>query len=172
MGSETRERPSWTNYLLSLAFVASQRSHDKQTQHGCVITDPDHRVLGIGYNGLPRGFDDVRMSKEGYTDRPAKYPFMNHSERNAIANCTHRPENGIAYITGQCCNQCAQELWQNGVKNFVMALRAGSADMNAMDKTVWDVFVREAKDNGGIIEYVKPDVAFAIDYLQYVKGTT
>ena len=45
-------RPDWTDYFLGLAKVISQRSHDIHTQHGCVITDQNHRILGVGYNGF------------------------------------------------------------------------------------------------------------------------
>jgi dCMP deaminase len=158
---------------MAIAFIASQRSHDKQTQHGCVIADKDNRILGIGYNGFPRAFDDEQMSKDGFADRPAtpdawpsKYPFMRHSERNALANCEHRPKGGIAYVTGQCCNECAQELWQHGVKKIVMANRHGSVLIGEREKMIWDIFLKET---GIEIQYVQPKLDFAIDYLNKVK---
>ena len=54
MNSKTR--PNWTDYFLGLAKVASQRSHDIHTQHGCVITDRNNRILGVGYNGFPKAW--------------------------------------------------------------------------------------------------------------------
>ena len=95
-------RPSWTDYFLGLAKVASQRSHDIHTQHGCVITDRNHRILGVGYNGFPKGMDDPKLP----TSRPEKYCWMIHAERNALSNCVVRPDDGVAYVTGQCCNDC------------------------------------------------------------------
>ena len=92
-------RPSWTDYFLGLAKVISQRSHDIHTQHGCVITDQNNRILGVGYNGFPRGLKDSDLP----TSRPEKYSWMVHSERNALSNCVVRPDDGIAYVTGQCC---------------------------------------------------------------------
>ena len=109
-------RPSWTDYFLGLAKVVSQRSHDVHTQHGCVITDANNRILGVGYNGFPKGLDDKSLP----TNRPEKYHWMVHSERNALSNCVIRPDKGIAYVTGQCCNDCIIALWQEGVETVYM----------------------------------------------------
>ena len=51
-------RPNWQEYFIGLAHAVSMRSHDTQTQHGCVITDHNNRILGVGYNGFAKGLDD------------------------------------------------------------------------------------------------------------------
>ena len=107
-------RPSWPDYFLGIAKVVSQRSHDIHTQHGCVITDKQNRILGVGYNGFPKGMDHSTLP----TSRPEKYHWMIHAERNALSNCTIRPDNGTAYVTGQCCNDCMLALWQDAQKRF------------------------------------------------------
>jgi dCMP deaminase len=109
-----RERPDWTDYYLAIASVVSQRSHDAETQHGCVITNQDHRVLGIGYNGFPRGVPQI-VEQSLPNTRPFKYPWMIHAEHNAAINCTHTPTDGVAYTTGSPCNPCISTLWQHGV---------------------------------------------------------
>lgn len=131
-------RPSWTNYFLGLAKVVSQRSHDIHTQHGCIITDQSHRILGVGYNGFPRNVDDNLLP----TSRPDKYNWMIHAERNALSNCVVRPDNGIAYVTGQCCNDCIMALWQEGVGTVFMAKNHGTHlfDENAQNR--FDTFVQ------------------------------
>jgi deoxycytidylate deaminase len=59
--------------------------------------------------------------------RPAKYPWMIHSEINAVSNCTVNlwtiPDGATAYVTGRCCNNCLQHLWQNHVTSVYMAKR-------------------------------------------------
>jgi dCMP deaminase len=144
---------SWTNYFLGLAFVASQKSHDIHTQHGCVITDKNNRILGLGYNGFPRGLDDISLPK----NRPDKYDWMIHAERNALANCTIRPENGIAYVTGQCCNSCIMSLWQEGIKKVVMADSHGTVLFDEKQKNIFDTFVSMS---GIEIITVKPDLSW------------
>lgn len=131
-------RPTWTNYFLGLAKVASQRSHDIHTQHGCVITDQNNRILGVGYNGFPKGLDDSLLPLE----RPEKYSWMIHAEQNALSNCVVRPDNGIAYVTGQCCNDCIMSLWQEGIKKVIMSDNHGTKLFNEKEKEIFDKFVK------------------------------
>lgn len=146
-------RPSWTDYFLGLAKAVSQRSHDIHTQHGCVITDDSNRILGVGYNGFPRGLDDNNLP----TSRPEKYPWMIHAERNALSNCVVRPDKGIAYVTGQSCNDCIMALWQEGIETVVMSDDHGTKlfDDDARDR--FDLFV---KMSGMKIVKVKPNLSW------------
>lgn len=144
---------NWISYYIGLAHVVSQKSHDIQTQHGCVITDQKHRVLSLGYNGFPRGIDDTVLPNT----RPDKYPWMIHAERNALANCVVRPENGIAYVTGQCCNDCIMALWQEGVTTVYMHDRHGSHLIDSEAKKIFDQFISLTHMN---IFYVKPDLVW------------
>lgn len=146
-------RPSWDDYFLGLAKVVSQRSHDIHTQHGCVITDQSHRILGVGYNGFPRGLDDTKLP----TTRPDKYDWMVHAERNALANCIVRPDNAIAYVTGQCCNNCIMSLWQEGVSTVVMNNSHGTHQFDEKQKKIFDTFVEMSKIN---IRYVDSNLSW------------
>lgn len=149
-------RPSWTDYFLGLAKVVSQRSHDIHTQHGCVIADNHNRILGVGYNGFPRGLDDKALP----TSRPEKYEWLVHAERNALSNCVVRPDNAIAYVTGQCCNDCIMALWQEGIEKVIMSQNHGTHlfDENAQKR--FDTFVSMS---GIEIVYIKPDLSWLKD---------
>jgi len=145
-------RPSnWVDYYIGLAHVISQKSHDIQTQHGCVITDSKHRVLGLGYNGFPRSIDDSVLPNT----RPDKYPWMIHAERNALSNCIIRPDNAIAYVTGQCCNDCIMALWQEGISEVYMHDRHGS---HLLDETSMSRFNKFIELTNMKIHYVKPEL--------------
>lgn len=143
-------RPVWTDYFLGIAKVVSQRSHDIHTQHGCVITDKNNRILGVGYNGFPRGMDDQVLP----TSRPEKYDWMIHAERNALSNCVIRPDNGIAYVTGQCCNDCIKALWQEGVTKVYMADDHGT---QLFDKKEEENFGKFIEHTGILVYKVKPN---------------
>lgn len=132
-------RPNWQDYFLGLAKVISQRSHDIHTQHGCVITDQNHRILGVGYNGFPKGMEDSKLP----IHRPEKYHWMIHAERNALSNCVIRPDNGIAYVTGQSCNDCIMALWQEGIKKVVMSNSHGTKLFDKESKNRFDFFVEQ-----------------------------
>ena len=146
-------RPTWTNYFLGLAKVASKRSHDIHTQHGCVITDKHNHILGVGYNGFPKGLDDSLLPLE----RPDKYPWMIHAEKNALSNCVVRPENGIAYVTGQCCNSCVMSLWQEGIKKVIMSNSHGTVLFDSKEHELFEKFVQMS---GIEIIRVKPDLSW------------
>lgn len=146
-------RTSWKNYFLGLAKVVSQRSHDIHTQHGCVITDQHNRILGVGYNGFPRNLNDELLP----TSRPEKYKWMIHAERNALSNCIVRPDNAIAYVTGQCCNDCIMALWQEGVTQVIMSNSHGTVKFDENEKTIFDKFVSMSKMQ---IEYCEPDLSW------------
>ena len=130
-----RNRPDWHTYFLGLAKVVSLRSHDSQTQHGCIITDQNHRILGVGYNGFPKGLDDLVLPDT----RPDKYPWMIHAERNALSNCVIRPDNGIAYVTGQCCNDCIMALWQEGIRKVYMLKSHGTHLFQDNEQTQFEI---------------------------------
>lgn len=146
-------RPSWHEYFIGLARVISLRSHDAQTKHGCVITDQNHRILGVGYNGFPRGLNDNLLPNT----RPDKYPWMIHAERNALSNCVIRPDNGTAYVTGQCCNDCIMALWQEGITTVYMNNTHGTHLFDKDHKERFDLFV---KMSGIKIHYIEPDFSW------------
>lgn len=146
-------RPTWTDYFLGMAKVVSQRSHDIHTKHGCVITDANNRILGVGYNGFPRGLNDELLP----THRPDKYSWMVHSERNALSNCVVRPDNGIAYVTGQCCNDCIIALWQEGIRRVFMIDNHGTHLFDESAQKRFDLFVEMS---GIEIQKVNPDLSW------------
>jgi dCMP deaminase len=146
-------RPNWIDYFLGLAKVVSQRSHDIQTQHGCVIADRNNRILGVGYNGFPRGLLDDNLPNT----RPDKYPWMIHAERNALSNCVVRPDNGIAYVTGQCCNDCIMALWQEGVNKVIMSKNHGTHLFDEDAQKRFDTFINMS---GMEIFYVEPNLSW------------
>ncbi len=65
------------------------RSKDPNTQVGACIVSPDNKILSMGYNGFPKGCsdDEFPWERENDNDRNlTKYPFVTHSELNAILN--------------------------------------------------------------------------------------
>ena len=146
-------RPNWTNYFLGIAKVVSLRSHDIHTQHGCVITDRNNRILGVGYNGFPKGMDDSILP----TYRPEKYTWMIHAESNALSNCVIRPDNCIAYVTGQSCNDCIMALWQEGITEVYMANQHGTHLFDETQQEIFDTFIQHT---GMQIHKVKIDLSW------------
>ena len=48
----------WAEYFMAVSFLSAMRSKDPATQVGACIVSPDNRIVGIGYNGMPRGCSD------------------------------------------------------------------------------------------------------------------
>ncbi len=125
------DKPPWDDYLMAMACLVAMRSPDPSTKHGCVVVDEKHRILGLGYNGFPRGGKDIYP-----TTRPEKYPFMVHSEPNALLNCSIRPEGGSIYVTGIPCSSCMLLMVQAGITKIIYG-QIGSAmvDNEAAQRT-------------------------------------
>lgn len=51
-------RITWDQYFMGLALLSAQRSKDARTNVGACIVDRHNRIIGIGYNGFPRGCPD------------------------------------------------------------------------------------------------------------------
>ena len=112
-------RPDWDSYFMAMCFLIAQRSLDPSTKHGCVIVDDSHTILSVGYNSPPRG----SFESEIPLTRPEKYPFMEHSESNAIINAARTGTSlvgGTAYITGCPCENCFRKLMGVGIKNIIV----------------------------------------------------
>lgn len=113
------ERNNWHLYFILQSYLISTRSLDAQTRCGCVLVK-DKSIIGTGYNSFIRNVNDHKLPNL----RPDKYPFMIHSEHNAILNCA---KNGIscdgakAYITGPPCCACLQYMYQAGINEIYFA---------------------------------------------------
>jgi dCMP deaminase len=145
-------RPDWNEYFLGLAFIVSSRSRDKQTKHGTVIVDSNNIILGTGYNSFIRGVDDAILPDS----RPNKYPYMIHSELNAIFNCRVLPREaggGRAYVTGKCCNHCLQSLIQVGITEIFMANRQGTALEDEQSLSVNAKIIEQSKIKINVLDY-------------------
>ena len=113
---------NWDSYFMSLAFLASQRSKDPNTQVGCTIVDEDNIVLSLGYNGFPRGCsdDEYPWDRTGEDELNKKYFYVVHSEENAILNASGKDlKNSKIYVMYFPCNQCAKSIIQSGIKEIV-----------------------------------------------------
>lgn len=133
------DRPDWINYYLGIAKLASTRSHDAQTKHGCVIVDSEYRTISTGYNGFCKNLkDDSALPNT----RPEKYPFMLHAEENAICNARNPVDGCTAFVTGLPCLHCTQLLWQNGV-NKVYYIDAKGWAKDDEEKVLRNLFLSQ-----------------------------
>jgi len=111
---------SWDQYFMGVAKLSSFRSKDPSTQVGACIINPDKRIVGIGYNGLPQGCNDEEYPWASEGDFVStKYPYVVHAEANAILNATTNLKGSSIYVTLFPCNECAKLIIQSGIKEIV-----------------------------------------------------
>jgi dCMP deaminase len=108
---------NWTEYFLNIAEQVKLKSKDESTQIGAVIVGVDNEVLSTGYNSFPRGMDDSKQERQ---ERPEKYFWFEHAERNAIYNAARvgtALKNSTIYLTsGVPCMDCARGIVNSGIK--------------------------------------------------------
>ena len=111
---------SWDEYFMGVAILSSLRSKDPSTKVGACIVNEKKRIVGIGYNGLPYGCNDDEFPWERKGEfLDTKYPYVVHTEPNAILNSTTPLDNATLYVTLFPCNECAKLIIQSGIKEIV-----------------------------------------------------
>ena len=112
---------TWDEYFMSVAMLAGHRSKDPSTQVGACIVSEDNKILSMGYNGLPRGCEDDSFpwDREG-DELETKYPYVVHSELNAILNYRGGSLEGAKiYVSLFPCNECAKAIIQVGITTVI-----------------------------------------------------
>lgn len=112
----------WDEYFIRLAKVVAEKSKDLSSGCGAVIVGKSNEILSTGYNGFPRGVNDRIESRN---QRPVKYLWTEHAERNAIYNAAR---NGVSlegcsmYIVvlnselSIPCADCSRATIQTGIR--------------------------------------------------------
>ena len=97
------KRPSWDEYFLKLAMLASERATCPRMHCGCVLVK-DRFVLATGYNGSLPG--QPHCEDEGCLIVDNHCVRTNHAEINALVQATKHGVNIVgstAYITNMSC---------------------------------------------------------------------
>ena len=106
----------WRHRFLQLAAHVAEWSKDPSTKVGAVIVDHQRLVVGIGYNGFPRGVVD---DDERYAEKSVKYRMVVHAEQNAIFNAARSVHDMTLFATKFPCSECAKAIIQNGIYHVI-----------------------------------------------------
>lgn len=108
---------NWTDYFLNIAEQIKLKSKDESTQIGAVVVGKDKEILTTGYNSFPRGLRDDLPERQ---ERPQKYFWIEHAERNAVYNAARigvsLKESAIYLTSGLPCADCARAIINAGIK--------------------------------------------------------
>ena len=114
---------SWDEYFMGVAILSGRRSKDPNTPVGSCIVSEDNKILSMGYNGFPIGCadDDFPWEREAEDELDTKYPFVTHSELNAIRN------------------ECAKAIIQAGIRTVIYESdKYAGTPMNQAAKRMFD----------------------------------
>ena len=114
---------------MDVAERFAQLSSATRLQVGAIVVKDD-RIISIGYNGMPSGWDNVceeccdgggTVGAGCYHDHcngPKTKPEVLHAESNAIAKLARSSESGdgaTIFITHSPCIDCAKLIYQSGI---------------------------------------------------------
>jgi dCMP deaminase len=101
---------------LKMALEWGKLSHCKRKQVGALIVK-DRMIISDGFNGTPKGFENVCEDEDNYT----KW-YVLHAEANAItkvASSTQSSQGATLYITLSPCKECSKLIFQSGIVRVV-----------------------------------------------------
>lgn len=159
---------SWTRYFIDLTLQVATKSKDPSRQVGCIIVGPDKEIRSTGFNGFPRGVRETQglagvasMVLSDRWDRPQKYLYVEHSERNAIYNAARVgiPTLGCsAFVSLAPCVDCARALVQSGITE-VYAPAPPKNMPNEYHFDTAEIVLREGGVNYVVTDYAQEDTA-------------
>lgn len=103
---------------LKVAYGWATLSSDPSTQNGAILVDASGEIRVKAFNGFPRQVEH----KDERWERPTKYSYVEHAERNAIYQAAYLgiPTKGLTmYCPWYACTDCARAIIQTGIRRVV-----------------------------------------------------
>jgi dCMP deaminase len=116
---------------MKTAETFAELSHARRLHVGAIVVKDD-RIISIGYNGMPAGWDnncedetvELYSGYEGAIHRTVlkTKPEVLHAETNSIAKLAKSNESGLGatmFITHAPCLDCAKLIYQSGISSVL-----------------------------------------------------
>lgn len=108
---------------MKVAETFAELSSARRLHVGAIIVKED-RIISIGYNGMPSGWDnnceDEKYEEDGFHITLKTKPEVLHAETNAIAKLAKSTESGLGatlFVTHSPCLDCAKLVFQSGINS-------------------------------------------------------
>ena len=113
---------------MKTAETFAELSSARRLHVGAIVVKDD-RIISIGYNGMPAGWDnnceyeeiyDYKFNDEYYQLKTR--PEVLHAETNAIAKLAKSNESGMGatmFVTHSPCLDCAKLIYQSGINHVL-----------------------------------------------------
>jgi dCMP deaminase len=110
---------------MKTAEIFAELSHARRLHVGAIVVKDD-RIISIGYNGMPAGWDnncefEYKNPQTKITELVTR-PEVLHAETNAIAKLAKSNESGLGatmFITHAPCLDCAKLIYQSGISSVL-----------------------------------------------------
>ena len=111
---------------MDVAERFAQLSSARRLHVGAIVVKDD-RIISIGYNGMPSGWDndceyEVLPTHHGEEPTLKTRPEVLHAETNAIAKLAKSNESGMGatmFVTHAPCLDCAKLIYQSGISSVL-----------------------------------------------------
>lgn len=127
-------KPKLITAYMQVAYTFADLSSAKRLHVGAIVVKDD-RIISIGYNGMPAGWDNVcemhptvldpvTFEPAEKTDVLVTRPEVLHAESNAIAKLAKSNESGLGavlFVTHSPCIECAKLIYQSGISRVYYA---------------------------------------------------
>ena len=135
-------KPKFIQVYMEVAKTFANLSSAKRLQVGAIVVKDD-RIISIGYNGTPTGWDNCceeccdgggPVGAGCYHDHctgPKTKPEVIHAESNAISKLARSSESGegaTMFITHAPCMDCAKLIYQSGISEVYYSTDYRSSD--------------------------------------------
>lgn len=111
----------WQQAYIDVAHRFAELSSCERRKVGAIIVK-DNRIISIGYNGTPAGWDNCCEDEVKWPNGEVKFtetrPEVIHAEQNAIAKLAKSNESGLGaemYVTCSPCVECAKQIYGAGI---------------------------------------------------------
>jgi dCMP deaminase len=119
---------------MDTAYRFAELSYARRLHVGAIIVKDD-RIISIGYNGMPSGWDnncevEVLNVHDGSSELKTR-PEVLHAESNAISKLARSQESGLGadlFVTHSPCLDCAKLIYQSGIKRVYFGASYRSAE--------------------------------------------
>jgi len=117
-------KQKWIDAFMDTAERFAQLSSAMRLQVGAIVVKDD-RIISIGYNGMPSGWDNNCEDLVQHSDDTLSFkskPEVLHAETNAIAKLAKSNESGMGatmFITHAPCLDCAKLIYQSGISSVL-----------------------------------------------------
>jgi dCMP deaminase len=117
-------KKKFIDYFMDVAERTSKLSYALRLKVGAIIVKDD-RIISIGYNGMPSGWDnncefEYKNPQTQITELVTRKEVL-HAESNCLAKLAKSNESGMGatlFITHAPCIDCAKLIYQSGINSI------------------------------------------------------